>query len=324
MPTIGAPCCNGALLALERGQCRARLPVPPRAGGRDPGGRNARVRRCGPAPCWRVRASSTSSAATPPRPARRCCPSSRSTTACSGTPRTTKASRAARTSSIPVPPPTSTSCRWSSICCAAAATRLLRRLELHLGVGKQQDHARGGAGCRRPGARRALLPGRRDRLRRRRSARSSTARPSFVFNTLIGDLGLRLLPRLPRRIGGPRARPAARDAGRQLLALGAGADRDRPEACAGHISSSVYFESIDGAAQRRLRCRLPAHASRMPAPPRPMPRAPTSPCICSPVPCAGRAARPTWSTVRGGAGAGLDARHRRATSTSTATTGTAI
>ena len=48
------------------------------------------------------------------------------------------------------------------------------------------------------------------------------ARPSFVFNTLIGDFGLPVPPRLPRHGGGAGHRSGAGNPGRKLLPVGAG------------------------------------------------------------------------------------------------------
>ena len=87
-------------------------------------------------------------------------------------------------------------------------------------------------------------------------------RPSFIFNTLIGDFGLRLLPGHPpcrrARMASTRAAtmPVASCslAEPELVEIGA-------EAAAGHLSSSVYFASIDTPANRAF---VAAYRSRFP------------------------------------------------------------
>jgi ABC-type branched-subunit amino acid transport system substrate-binding protein len=76
------------------------------------------------------------------------------------------------------------------------------------------------------------------------------ARPGFVFNTLIGVSAYAFFrafraAALARGIDQPRAVPVASCslAEPELVEIG-------PEACAGHLSSSVYFESIDTSANR--------------------------------------------------------------------------
>ena len=76
------------------------------------------------------------------------------------------------------------------------------------------------------------------------------ARPGFVFNTLIGVSAYAFFrafraAALARGIDQPRAVPVASCslAEPELVEIG-------PEACAGHVSSSVYFESIDTPANR--------------------------------------------------------------------------
>ena len=180
-----------------------------------------------PAPCSPTSSWCTWSAATPPRAARRCCRSSRSTTACSGIPRTTRASRAARTSSIPAPRPTSTSCRSPTTCSAGSAAppicvgsnyiwawennKIMREavqdaggqviVERYLPVGETDVSAIVG--------------------------QVLDCRPSFVFNTLIGDSAYAFFRADPPGRGGARHRPAQARADRQLLARRARAGRDR-------------------------------------------------------------------------------------------------
>lgn len=76
------------------------------------------------------------------------------------------------------------------------------------------------------------------------------ARPGFVFNTLIGVSAYAFFrafraAALARGIDQPRAVPVASCslAEPELVEIG-------PEACAGHLSSSVYFESLDTPANR--------------------------------------------------------------------------
>ena len=199
-------------------------------------------------------------------------------------------------------------------------TRLLRRLELHLGLGEQQDHARGGPGRRRPGPGRALLPGRRDRLRRGNPAdpgRASRLRLQHADRRL----GLRLLPRLPRRRPRQGRRPAARRAGGELQPGRARAGRDRARGLRRPRQLVGLLREYRHARQPGVRRRLP--------PPLPGGRPdlgrrrspPTWRSTCSPERSSGPARR-TWP--RSGPPCPTSPwRRRRAACWSTATTATA-
>ena len=199
--------------------------------------------------------------------------------------------------------------------------RLLPRLELHLGLGEQQDHARGGA------------VGRRHRVWPSATSRSARldfdgiirqildCRPSFIFNTLIGDSAYAFFRAIRRAanahgIDQRRTMPVASCslAEPELVEIGA-------EAAAGTSELERLFRKHRHAGQPSLRPGLSAANSRRRARPRPMPRPPTSRSNCWPAPSAARAPPrwppcgrpcPTWPSKR-----------RRARCASIATTATA-
>ena len=139
--------------------------------------------------------------------------------------------------------------------------RLLPRLELHLGLGEQQDHARGGP----VGRRRRSWPSATSRSARPTSTRLIRqildCRPNFIFNTLIGDSAYAFFRAFRARRQRAGDRPAARHAGGELQPGRARTGRDRRRGRAGHLSSCVYFESIDTPANRAF---VPAYRRRFP------------------------------------------------------------
>ena len=200
--------------------------------------------------CWPSRASSTSSAATPPRPARRSCRCSRSMTACSGIRPTMRALRAATTWSTRAPPPTSTSCRWPSTCCATTAPAPIAWARTTSGPGRTTRSC--ARPCSRPAA--SCWPSATSRWANSTSTgivrQILDCRPSFIFNTLIGDSAYAFFRAIRRAasehgIDQRRTMPVASCslAEPELVEIGV-------EAAAGHLSSSVYFESIDTPANR--------------------------------------------------------------------------
>ena len=114
------------------------------------------------------------------------------------------------------------------------------------------------------------LPVSEARFRRHHRARCSMAVPSFVFNTLIGDIGLRLLPAFrapqPRGTSTSDARCRSRAAAWPSPSWSRSAPRPRD----GHISSSVYFESVETPTNRAFRRGLPRRLPAQPARPAPM------------------------------------------------------
>ena len=135
-------------------------------------------------------------------------------------------------------------------------------------------------------------------------------RPRFVFNTLIGESAYAFFRQfrdaaLDAGIDQPRDLPIASCslAEPELVEIGR-------QAAAGHISSSVYFETVRSAANRTF-LELTGSVSRRPDRPAPMSKRPTSPCICwlrrsrPPAPriwspCAPRSPISLWTHPRGG------------------------
>ena len=256
----------------------------------DPGGRNHGLRRGGAPDAGRAG----------PRPRRRllhllvaqggAAAASRSTTACSGTPRTTRASRAATTSSTPVPPPTSTSCRWPSTCCATTATsayclgsnyiwawennKIMREAVLAAGgtvlaeryvpVGETRPRRHRPPDPRLPPELRLQHPDR--RLRPTPSSAPSAAPPASA--------GIDQAARMPVA-SCSLAEPELVEIGRRGRGRASQLER--------------LLREHRHAGQPRLRRRPTDAASRTPARPRPMPKRPTSPCICWPVRSGARA-----------------------------------
>ncbi len=168
----------------------------------------------------------------------------------------TRASRAATTSCTRGPRPTSTSSHSSIICCERAAKGLLRRVELCLGVGKQQNSPGGCPRQRWRDRRGALFPGRGTRVRCRHRPNPVVA-TKFRFLDADRRVGLRLLSGLRRAakaqgIDQAKAFPVASCslAEPELVEIG-------PEASDGHLSSSVYFESINTPCNRDFVRTLP-------------------------------------------------------------------
>ena len=87
------------------------------------------------------------------------------------------------------------------------------------------------------------------------------ARPSFVFNTLIGESSVPVSSRSARRLLQPRRRSGARVPGRKLYAVRAGARGDRTRGGRRPITSSVYFSSLDTPENHRF---VKAYHARFP------------------------------------------------------------
>ena len=198
--TIGTAMRNGALLATEQVNADATFPFCLELVGHDPGGRNADYaaaarRMLVEQGLVHIVGCYTSSSR------KEVLPLFEKHDGLLWYPRTMRASRAATTSSTPVRHPNQHIVPLAEHPAAPLRhQRLLPGLELHLGLGEQQDHARGRAGGRRHRAGRALRPGRRARPRRHRRA-DPRLPPELHLQYPDRRSRLRLLPRHPQRAG---------------------------------------------------------------------------------------------------------------------------